>query len=51
MIYTIMAYPKAVPINAPTPMEAIEQYKAAHPEDKRDYLYTGAYHTFVIKSK
>lgn len=46
--YYIQAYPKMYVIYASTPAEALEQYRQKHPEDTREYMYTGAYHKFVI---
>ena len=46
-IYCIMAYPKCHPIYASSPEEALGKYRAAHPDDGREYVFTGAYNTWV----
>ena len=47
-VYSIMAYQKSFPIYAETPEEALAKYRENHPEDKREYTFTGAYNTWVI---
>ena len=47
-VYSIMAYPKSFPVYAETPEEALAKYRENHPEDKREYTFTGAYNTWVI---
>ena len=46
-----MAYPKCCPVYANTPDEALQRYRDKHPDDKREYTFTGAYNTWVVVQK
>lgn len=43
-----MCYPKSCPVYANTPEEALTRYRTMHPEDTRDYYFTGAHNTWVL---
>ena len=50
-LYFIMAHPYSIPVYALNPQEALDIYRKSHPDDSREYSYTGVFRRWVIKDK